>query len=385
MKNSVQALVLVLCGIFIASNLYTMLPLHPALADHFATHASLTSLTSTLFISSYAVGLLFFGMLADIYSNTRLLKVGMSAVMLVTGFIALTDSLTVLCFMRAIQGFLAASFAPTAFSYTFKKFTGNTQAFVIAMINTGFLFAGIFGQLIAAHFGLTYNYQAVFILFFLLYGFCALGLFAALRPSDRFTGKNKSLSFSIILSFFRQSSLRKLYMISFFLLFTIMLFYSSFEWYMDQNNNPLGLTLQQFRMIGLIGILPSVFVRQLQTYFHPSTLLCSFLAIMVAAFLPAMFQLTTGTLLWASVLMIASTSVTIPMVILMIGKIAVHNRGSAISIYSFVLLTGASAGSFAAPFFPFHAVICFLALLFCILIMLSISAARCEKLRPSRS
>ncbi|MFG6120434.1 MFS transporter [Thalassobacillus sp. B23F22_16] len=385
MKQTFQALVLVISGIFIASNLYTMLPLHPALAEHFAATPALTSLTSTSFIIFYACGLLCFGVLADIYSNARILKSGMFAVTVITALIALTDSLGMLLVLRAVQGFFAASFAPPAFSYTFKRFSGARQAFVIAMINTGFLFAGIFGQLVSGYFGSSYGYPMVFVVFAISYFCCALFMVAALRPADAVDRRYASISLTTILSFFKQSSLRKLYLISFFLLFTIMLFYSSFEWYMEKSPEQLPLTLQQFRMLGLIGVLPAFFVSRMQKHLHPAILLCLFLSLMMGAFIPAMVSLSTATLIWASVMMIASTSVTIPMVIVLIGTIAVTNKGSALSIYSFVLLSGASVGSFLAPFLPLEAAVYVIAVLFACFTLVSYRIySKQEKALPAK-
>ncbi|MFD1017791.1 MFS transporter [Thalassobacillus hwangdonensis] len=364
MNKTLQALVLILSGTLIASNLYTMLPLHPSLAVQFDTTAATTSLTSTLFILTYAFGLLFFGILADIVPNTHTLKAGMAAVTIVTGVIFFTDSLIALCILRALQGFFAASFAPTAFSYTFKTFQDKQQAFVIAMINTGFLFAGILGQLIAAYFGLTYAYQTVFLVFCLLYGLCALLFLFSLRPTDKVDEKQRVLSLSTILSFFVHRSLQKLYVITFFLLFTIMFFYSSFEWFAARADTSLMFTLQQFRLIGLVGIIPAFFVRTLQKQLGSSRLLSLFLLLMVIGFLPALIHVNSATLLFASVMMIASTSVTIPMVILLIGTIASHRRGSALSFYSFLLLTGASFGPMIAPIFSFGAMLLSVTLLF---------------------
>lgn len=194
---------------------------------------------------------------------------------------------------------------------------------------------------------------------------------AALRPPDIADRRKASISLTTILSFFKQSSLQKLYVISFFLLFTIMLFYSSFEWYIEENPQELPLTLQQFRMLGLIGVIPAFFVSRIQKRLFPAVLLCLFLSLMMAAFVPAMVNISTGTLIWASVMMVASTSVTIPMVIVLIGSFAAKNRGSALSIYSFVLLTGASAGSFLAPFLPLEAAVYTIAVLFACLTLIA--------------
>ncbi|GGD17630.1 MFS transporter [Pontibacillus salipaludis] len=363
LKSKLMAGALIFTGIFIASNLYTMLPLHSEIAQLYGVSDSVVSLASSMFIFPYAVGLFFFGMLADKLPHKKVLLCGMAALTLVTLLVGLMPTFWLFIILRAAQGVLAASFAPTAFAYSFEHFKGKEQPFVIAMINTGFLFAGIFGQMIAVELASYGTYRTVFFGFCLLYSICFLLLKQFLVSSKPKTFQTL-FSLSPILSFFQFRPLQKLYGITFFLLFTVMLFYGSFEWLIARGEINIPFSLQGFRVIGLIGILPAFFAGPLQQRFGaPFVLGMSLLAVTIGFSLPLLI-LNTWTLLAASIFMIASTSLTIPMVILLVGQCSKQARASAVSIYSFTLLTGASIGSLGAAIVPFQGVLISCAVLF---------------------
>lgn len=363
MKPKRMAAALIFTGIFIASNLYTMLPLQAQIAELYHLSDSQASLSSSMFIFPYAIGLFFFGMLADKLPHKKVLLTGMASLAVVTVLVGLMPTYWLFIVLRALQGILAASFAPTAFAYSFEHFHGKTQAFVIAMINTGFLIAGIFGQMIAVELARFGSYRSVFFGFFILYGICFLFMKQSLVPSKPKPFQTL-FSLSPILSFFQFRPLQKLYGIAFFLLFTVMMFYGSFEWMIARGEIDIPLSLQSFRMIGLVGILPAFFAGPLQQRFGAPFVLGFGLLTLTIGFSLPLLALHTWTLLIASILMIASTSITIPMVILLVGQFSQHSRASAVSIYSFTLLTGASIGSIAASLIPLPTILPTTAILF---------------------
>ncbi|WP_226038062.1 MFS transporter [Aquibacillus saliphilus] len=356
-KQITTAIILIYCSVFIASSIYVMIPLQPILAETFDVSLSYMSLSSTLFVFPYAFGLLLFGVLADRLPLRNILLVGMALLAIVTGLLSLTNSIDSLIFLRVFQGILAASFAPVSFAYCFKHFKGSLQAFVIAMINTGFLFAGVFGQIISAFFADLFSYQAVFIAFFCFYLSCFIGLFLTLESSSSKQTYRLNNLFSTILSCFKHQSLQKLYAITFFLLLTIMLFYGSFEIFLFTEWRDFPFSLQLFRTISLIGIIPAFFASPLIKRFGSENILMFQLGVMVVGFIPIVICLNVATALFASLLMIASTSLTIPMVVLLVGKHASSHKSTAVAVYSFTLLIGASLGSTLASYLSFTTVI----------------------------
>ncbi|GAA0491471.1 MFS transporter [Salinibacillus aidingensis] len=348
--------VLIVAGIFIASNLYTMLPIQAYLADTYFISLEATSMASFCFIFFYAWGLLTFGILADRYDEKKILTYGMLILSILTLIIPFAPTYSFFLAARALQGILAASFAPAAFSYVFRNFEGKTQTISIALINTGFLFAGIFGQILSAFFVFSFSFHTLFYAFSGIYFTCFILLLITLKYSKkRKSGRNHLLLH--IVTLIRHQTLRKLYFTTFFLLFTVMLFYGGFEIFLATGNETFPFSLQTFRFIGLIGIIPAFFASRLEVRFGPVSVLVTNLLLMSAGFLFPIFYLHEWTLIIASICMIGSTSLTIPMVILLVGRFAGEAKGRAISLYSFTLLTGASIGSVCAAFIPFQEMI----------------------------
>ncbi|MCT2535602.1 MFS transporter [Aquibacillus koreensis] len=371
MKQSYTASVLIYCSVFIASSIYVMIPLQPRLAEVFNVSLGFISLSSTLFVFPYALGLLLFGMLADRFSLRSILLVGMAFLTLFTGLLALSESVYSLLTLRILQGIFAASFAPVTFSYCFRHFNGPMQAFAIAMINTGFLFAGVFGQMISAFFSNLFTYNGMFAAFFFFYLSCFIGLFITLQPSKTKQSYPLRELFYTILSCFKNQSLQKLYSITFFLLLTIMLFYGSFEIYLFNQWTDFPFSLQLFRLISLIGIIPAFFASSLIAHFSAIRVLRFSLILMMIGFMAPIISLTVPSLMIASIMMIASTSLSIPMVVLLVGAVAKARKSTAVAVYSFVLLIGASIGSILASLISFSFVIIMIPLTFGVLVFVT--------------
>lgn len=370
-KNTSTAIVLIYCSIFIASSIYIMIPIQPLLAEKFNVSLQFATLPSTLFVIPYAMGLVFFGLLADRISLRKILIIGMAMLAGVTLLLSFSNSFPSLIILRICQGFLAASFAPVTFAYCLKHFKNSSQTFIIAMINTGFLFAGVFGQMTAVFFTELSSYHAVFIAFFCFYLSCFIGLFLTLEPSSPLKKDNTKKILPIISACFLDHTLQKIYTITFFLLFTIMLFYGSFEIYLYNDLRDFLYSSQLLRLISLIGISPAFFSGFFVKKWGAKSVLRFQLGIMVVGFIPAVFSLNVFTILIASLFMIASTSLTIPMVVLLVGKHAPIFKSTAIALYSFVLLIGASIGSVLAPFLPFTTVLFIIPILFLMLLSFS--------------
>ncbi|SDJ87964.1 MFS transporter [Sediminibacillus albus] len=369
-RQAFTATALIYCGIFVASSLYVMIPLHPAVSESYQVTIAHASLSSSLFIIAYALGLLLFGFLADQLPLSKIMLAGMGVLTLLTSLLAFVDSIEAILLLRVFQGLLAASFAPLAFGYCFSHFTTGFQGVVIALINTGFLFAGVFGQIISAAFASAFSVSSVFVAFSFFYLSCFIFLWFTLQPSANAGGLNIKKLTVTILSCLRNPIVRWLYVIAFFLLFPIMLFYGAFEIYLYTIWKDFPIPLQLFRLISLIGIFPSFFTSYVLKKFKPRTVLQFHLGIMAAGFLPALIHLNVGTIAIASFLMIVSTSLTIPMVVLLVGR---HSSAgtSGIAIYSCTLLTGAAVGSALAPEIAFFHVLWMIPMLFAGLALLA--------------
>lgn len=370
-KNLITAIILIYCSIFVASSIYVMIPIQPLLAEKFDVSLQVAALSSTMFVFPYAFGLVFFGLLADRFSLRKLLLAGMASLSIITYLLSFSNSIYLLLFLRSVQGVLAASFAPVTFAYCFQHFNGSFRAFVIAMINTGFLFAGVFGQMISAFFADWISYPFVFVAFFCFYLSCFIGLFFTLKTSITGSREQDSRIFPMIFSCICNRQLQKVYGITFFLLLTIMLFYGSFEMYVFTTWKEFTYSIQLLRLISLIGIVPAFFSSKLMNRFGAKSVLRFQLMVMAIGFSPAVFSINVTTIMVASLLMIASTSLTIPMVVLLVGKLASQFKSTALALYSFILLMGATVGSILAPAIGFPVVLVLIPIVFLVLTFFS--------------
>lgn len=347
-------LFLVLSGVVVASQMYNFIPLQSFLSGIYDVSVSEASLTSAGFLFPYAVGLLFFGNLVDRKSSRVVLLTGLVLLSAITILMGVVNSFPLLVFTRVVQGFIAATFAPSAFSYIFSNFQ-KRKAFLIAMVNTGFLLAGIVGQWISAWLSFSYSIQTMFVSFGWTFALCAIILSLTISKPKKTIHTQKSTT--TILAFFRNPALQKLYFLTCFLLLTVMVFYGSLDLYLQKETLSKTFSIQEIRAWSLIGILPAFFIPYLEKRLGSIKLLSMSCFIMMVAFLLSGIFTTITTLFLTSVMMIASISVAIPMVVLLVGKQASEARATGISIYSFLLLSGAGIGSLLAPLLPLPSIL----------------------------
>ncbi|WP_336250897.1 MFS transporter [Stomatohabitans albus] len=131
----------VLCQLYAAIAL--MLPVG---ADF---HGDAALALSTMFTFSYATGFLIWGPIAGRYGRKRVMLIGLSVLVVATAVCAIAPSLPVLGVMRALQGFAASSFPPVALTYVSEAVHPARRQGAIGAMSTGFLVAGILGQVIA--------------------------------------------------------------------------------------------------------------------------------------------------------------------------------------------------------------------------------------------
>lgn len=361
LRSFFSGLFLVISAIVVATQMYNFIPLQSFISQTYDISISKASLTSASFLFPYAVGLLFFGNLVDRKSSRGVLLIGLFLLGGITILLGTVHSFPILILLRVVQGFLASTFAPAAFSYTFSNFH-KKRAFIIAMINTGFLIAGIIGQWVSAWLTFSYSIQTMFWSFALAFFLCNIVLSLTLSSPKKIELRHRSTT--TILAFFRHPALQKLYFLTGFLLLTVMLFYGALDLYLQKQTLSNTLSLQEIRAWSLIGILPAFFIPSLEKRIGSIQLLSFSCCLMMLGFLCSVIYPIVPTLFVTSIFMIASISIAIPMVVLLVGQIASPARATGISIYSFLLLSGAGIGSMLAPLLSMHSILMAEALLF---------------------
>lgn len=263
---------------------------------------------------------------------------------------------------RGIQGFAGGSFAPVAFAYTFDLYTGKCRALILSLINTGFLVAGILGQLISVGITVEWGWKYVFIFFAIIY-FLLFLLSVKFLPKTNnqsrssFQFKKTVQQFS---RFLRSRNLLLCYVITFSLLLTPISFYDTLSQYLQQSKTEEELF--SLRSIALIGTIFSFLGGPIHSRFKLKGSFYIGLILLIGSLIPMLLFPTYEVILYSAIVLVASISILIPTIIAIIGTIETKARGSAIALYSFTLLIGASLGSLLTSIFDFRGVLCFLLL-----------------------
>ncbi|MCA1056420.1 MFS transporter [Rossellomorea aquimaris] len=335
------SVLLVMMGVMVASNIYTFIPIYGDIAASIGIPQHSVVWAGSSFSFFYACGLLIFANIADRFGKREILLFGMIISTLSTALVTISFDSFSLSFTRGLQGFCLGSFAPVAFSYTYDLFNGKKRTLLLALINSGFLFAGILGQLLSEGITRVSHWGAVFLFFSAVYLFLFFSgkriLPATLPPKRGIARHPVAILYSLLI--------HKQLMILYLIVFTLL---SSFVFYYDSLNRFLhddGTLLLYIRLMGLVGVSLSLFTgRLLDALGSFKTLFIGFSIAVTSIGVSFMYLITPMYLLLmiSSILFVSAISLLIPTVITLIGDISGKERSQALSLYSFILLGGTS-------------------------------------------
>lgn len=341
------AFLLIITGVFVASNIYTFIPIYQNISVSIDITIEQAVVGGSVFSFSYACGLLFFGPLSEKIGRKKVILFGLILSFLATGLIGFSFNNKSLYLFRCLQGFALGSFPPVAFAYIFDVFPLRYRTLVLALINCGFLFAGILGQLISSSITYFYRWEYVFYCFAIIYFILFISSFFIL-PTVPVAKQAAASLFQDVSKIIKDPSIVICYMITFSILLTFIAFYDGIGQYLLEEYSINQLTLFKIRAIGLIGASFSLLTGKLVRHFGDrSTLLIGLYLVAFSLFF-LVFIRTPLIISIMSIPFIAAISLLYPSLISIIGKLGEHARGSAISLYSFTLMAGGSLGSLLA-------------------------------------
>ncbi|MFD1735242.1 MFS transporter [Bacillus salitolerans] len=352
---------LIFMGLFVACNIYTLIPLYPIISLEWSTPITSIVGGSTSFMFCYAVGLLLFGPISDQWGRKTVIVIGMLLFSITSLFVAFSEQPSTLLVTRGIQGFAGGTFAPVAFAYTFELFEGKYRTLVLALINTGFLVAGIIGQLISSTLANLLGWPSVFYFFSIVYFLLFVSSFLILPSRPRNSRNGPFVPVSEFILFIKNQSLRYSYMIAFSLLLTFVTFYDTLGAHLAGQVTPNQLFV--IRSAGLIGTILSLYGGRVIHKIRLKGSLLVGLIMLIVSLTAFMIFSSFLPILFVSILLVAAISLLLPTIIMLIGILGNAARGSAISLYSFTLLTGACLGSLLTSLLAFKFVILTLLLL----------------------
>lgn len=339
--------VLVTTALVVLMQLYVSIPLTASVATEFGARGATEALASG-YALCYAAGFLVHGPLSDHVGRRPVLVGGLVVLAAATLAVGLAPSLGVVGWLRALQGFAAATFAPTALAYLGESLPPSRRAPAIGAMSVAFLIAGIIGQVAAAEVASRWGWRWVFLASAALLAVLGVVTATAMGPTTRTAGETSLPGRYRDLALFvaRPSSLllalgHLMVLGGFVALYTLL----------GPHLHSLGLTSGQItgvRAAGLPAMFLSLAAGRVARRVGPATTaviaycLASTGLLGVAATSHSVSLLTGST-----VIFVAGIALAVPTLITLWGEASAPRRGIGMALNGFVLFLGASLGPYA--------------------------------------
>ncbi|KMY55270.1 hypothetical protein AC623_16130 [Bacillus sp. FJAT-27231] len=338
-------------GLFIVSALFSTIPLSPVFMGEFQLTAETAALATSICSFCYALGTVFFAPLSDRYGRKRVILFGLFALTVISPLIGFLKSYEAILLLRGIQGFVAASFAPTALTFITELYPPNKRVTAIGFISAGFLMAGIIGQVYSSVINDFLGWNYVFYMLGLVYLVIAIGFNAVIpRGALPASGKKRSVlgAFTVVLS---QPFFRFCYFITILLLLSFVGTYTTLENYLRDIYTLEAPQILLIRSAGIIGMLLAPFGGRLASRFGTFPLMRAGLAAAAIGLFCIGISGNIFVITAMSVVFTAGISVTVPSLVSLLGQFGGREKASAMSLYSFFLFIGSTLGPVLAVFF----------------------------------
>ncbi len=341
-----QVIFFFIASICVGTGIYESIPLTNVLEQSFHVGQEQIIFIGSVFSLFYAIGFLIFGWLANYIETKKLLIVGTLLLMgstLLTGF---ASNYTLMIVFRAIQGIFAASFAPLGFSIIVKMFPEAKRVAGISAVTTGFVMAGILGQLYGSIIISSYSWSVVFWLQALIYLIIIIFMIFLIPKTDKVSAKSTSF-IGELAKLLINKSLLPYYMITLTLLFSFVGMYTVMGMFFQKNFGFNSEKILWIRGIGIIGMIGSMAFAKLSKRIGIGNILTLGLACASVGALIIAISNNIGISIIMSVVFVFGITVSLPMVVSSIGTLAGTQSGNAITLYTFVLFIGATVGPIA--------------------------------------
>ncbi|MFP7737486.1 MFS transporter [Priestia aryabhattai] len=346
-KNySMMTIILFWCGLVVVSSLYITIPLVSIFSHTFNVSSAQATWVSSSFSFCYAIGFLFFGALSEQYGRKQIILTGLISLTIITPIIGAFDNLNFVITLRGIQGIAAATFAPSVLAYVAEMFPIEKRVTTIGFISSGFLMAGIVGQVISSLVSQSFGWNYVFYLLGAIYLVTTLLVIFFIPRSAVTENKGNILApFKTMGKVITQKSLVLCYIITIMLLLSFVGMYTALGNYLSSSE--FGLDSQDIlyvRSVGIFGMLLAPFAGRLVAKFSVKKVLHGGLALAVIGLSLLGFSSNLIFLIIMSVVFVAGIAISVPTLISLVGQLGGAARGVAVSLYMFILFIGATIG-----------------------------------------
>lgn len=327
-------------GLAVVGQLYLPIPVLANLAVELNLQAVNPTWLISVFGYSYAVGFLVFGPLADRFGKKAILLLGMILLVMLTVLLAHSEKYTML--IRGLQGFFAASYPPLILAYIGQNFPDKIKGIAISAMSFAFLSAVIIAQLFIVNIadGSFIYTQKILSAIYVL----ALLVIVFNIQSDISTKTG-----SLLTTFYNLPKvlLSKELIPYFIYTFTVLLMFVSFYLLLSSASSQFAGNLFSVRLFGFPAMLFTFIVPTLVRIKTSAWVLRVAFMLQFIALLLASVAFTVNSyfsLILSSVIITLATALLVPCLIASIGQRAnINMRGTAISLYTFILFCGASS------------------------------------------
>lgn len=255
---SVMTAVLCWSGMAVMCSLYVTIPLISLFTDLFSITPSQAAAAGSVFSLGFAIGCLVYGALSDKYGRKKVIVIGLMALTVISLLLGMVNQFAWIIVLRGLQGAAAATFSPVALAYAVEMFPANRRVTTIGFISTGFLMAGIVGQVVSDWLS-QFGWNMVFYVLTVLYAVTAV-LVMRLLPKGEIHHAHANIwePLKQIGSVFGRRNLLLSYIVALVLLMSFVSMYTVLGNYLSGPD--FGLTKQEIlyvRSAGVIGMLLS--------------------------------------------------------------------------------------------------------------------------------
>ncbi|NOG28687.1 MFS transporter [Lysinibacillus fusiformis] len=339
-------------GMVVMSSLYLTIPLISLFSDYFNISLVQAGFTSSVFSLGFALGCFFYGAISEKYGRKNVIVFGLFSLSMITLLLGLVNDFSIILLLRGIQGLAAATFSPVALAYTLEVFPNDRKVGAIGFISTGFLVAGIVGQVFSGYVSEHSHWHVIFYVLAAVYLITAL-LVVWILPKGVLQNESKNIWASLkrIGIIFTNRNLIFSYIISFVLLMSFVSMYIILGAYLTSDS--FGMNSQNLIYIhafGIVGMVMSPFAGKLAKRFNVLFVLKMALCLSIISLTVMSLISTIAGLTIISILFVGGIALAVPSLVTLVSQLGWNMGGIAVSMYTVILFAGTSIAPFISVY-----------------------------------
>jgi len=339
-------------GMVVMSSLYLTIPLISLFSDYFNISLAKAGFTSSVFSLGFALGCFFYGAISEKYGRKNVIVFGLFSLSMITLVLGLVNDFSFILLLRGLQGLAAATFSPVALAYTLEIFPNDRKVGAIGFISTGFLVAGIVGQVFSGYVSDHSHWHVIFYVLAAVYLITAL-LVVWILPKGVLQNESKNIWAPLkrIGIIFTNRNLIFSYIIAFVLLMSFVSMYIILGAYLTSDSFGMkGQNLIYIRAFGIVGMVMSPFAGKLAKRFNVLFVLKMALCLSIISLTMMSFVSTIAGLTIISILFVGGIALAVPSLVTLVSQLGWNMGGIAVSMYTVILFAGTSVAPFISVY-----------------------------------